>query len=355
MTALDDALARLDRARTPADLFGPDRADAHRTYRRLARALHPDANGGRTGPGFARLNAFWRAYNRTGPVTITTRRHEYLLRGKRATGDLADVYDATRTDARAHSGTHSGTGPPGAGAVLKMPRDPADGDLMEREATALRRLAEDGDPRFRAYAPRLIESFRHRDADTGATRRVNAIEPLEGFVSLAEVQRAHPGGLDPRDAAWMWRRLLVALGFAHRAGVVHGAVLPEHVLVHPEDHGLVLIDWCYSVPGRLAPPAGHVPAMVDRYAGWYPPEVPGREPAGAETDIFMATRCMAHLMGGRAPKPMRMFARGCLAAARRHRPADAWRLLEEFDELLERLYGPRRFRPFTMPADRPPE
>ncbi|GAA3983825.1 hypothetical protein GCM10023085_77470 [Actinomadura viridis] len=347
MTALDEALARLDRARTPSDLFGPDRAGAQRTYRRLARALHPDATGGRTGPDFTRLNALWRSYNRTGPVTITTRRHEYLLRGKRAAGDLADVYDAAYAGAR--------TGPPDAGAVLKIPRDPADGDLLEREATALRQLAKDGDPRFRAYAPRLIESFRHRDADTGATRRVNAIEPLEGFVTLAEVRRAHPGGLDARDAAWMWRRLLVALGFAHRAGVLHGAVLPEHVLVHPEQHGLVLIDWCYSVPGRLAPSTGRVPAMVDRYADWYPPEVPGRERAGAETDVFMATRCMTHLMGGKAPKPMRLFARGCLAAARRHRPADAWRLLEEFDELLERLYGPRRFRPFTMPATRPPE
>jgi len=28
----------------------------------------------------------------------------------------------------------------------------------------------------------------------------------------------------------------------------------------------------------------------------------------------------------------------------------AWQLLAEFDELLERLYGPRRFRLFAMPA-----
>jgi hypothetical protein len=39
---------------------------------------------------------------------------------------------------------------------------------------------------------------------------------------------------------------------------------------------------------------------------------------------------------------------------RRLDPRDAawmWRrLLAELDELLERLYGPRRFRPFAMPA-----
>ena len=44
----------------------------------------------------------------------------------------------------------------------------------------------------------------------------------------------------------MWRRLLTALGWAHRARLVHGAVFPEHVLIHPELHGLVLVDWCYA-------------------------------------------------------------------------------------------------------------
>jgi hypothetical protein len=39
-----------------------------------------------------------------------------------------------------------------------------------------------------------------------------------------------------------------------------------------------------------------------------------------------------------------------LLGFRAGRPQDAWRLLAEFDELLERLYGPRTFRPFAMPA-----
>ncbi|MBX6767347.1 MAG: hypothetical protein IRY90_09385 [Actinomadura rubrobrunea] len=237
--------------------------------------------------------------------------------------------------------------------LLKMPRDPRDSDLIEREAVALRRLSEDGDPRFLPYVPRLVESFRHRDAGTGAERRVNALSKLDGFYSLAEIRDAYPEGVDPRDAAWMWRRLLVALGFAHRAGVVHGAVLPEHVLIHPELHGLVLVDWCYSVSvGDPDGFDGHVPAMVDRYADWYPPEVPARRRPGPATDIHMATGCMTHLMGDRAPEPMRRFARGCRLPARERRPGDAWRLLAELDELLERLYGPRRFRPFTMPAAR---
>ncbi|MDL4817957.1 molecular chaperone DnaJ [Actinomadura opuntiae] len=336
---LDDALARLGRARVPADLFGDDSAEAARRYRRLVRLVHPDATGGRTRDAFVRLNALWRTYNRSDPAVVTTRRHSYRIAGDSVSGDLAQLYRAA-TDAAAGE------------VLLKMPRDPRDGDLLEREAVALRQLPKDGDGRFLPYVPRLVESFRHQDAATGGLRQSNAIAALDGFRSLAEVRAAFPGGVDPRDAAWMWRRLLVGLGFAHRAGVLHGAVLPDHVMIHPEEHGLVLVDWCYSVPGCYAhaDPSGRVPALVERYRDWYPPEVPARRPASQATDLFMAARCMTDLMGDRAPKAMRMFARGCLLTAQNRRPHDAWRLLAELDELLERLYGPRRFRPFHLPV-----
>lgn len=324
---LADAVRRIDAARTPADLFGPyDAAAGSRAYHRLARIVHPDAGGPRE--AFDRLTALWRAY---GPVTITTRRGTYALAPTPTRGDLANLYDAGET-------------------LVKIPRDPGLNDLIEREAIALRQLPKDGDGRFLPYVPRLVESFRHRDEATGAERRANAIGRLDGFRSLAEVRAAYPDGVDPRDVAWMWRRLLVALGFAHRAGVLHGAVLPEHVLIHPGEHGLVLVDWCYSVPGCHPDRSGRVPAMVTRRADWYPPEVAAREPAGPGTDVYLATRCMTHLMAGRAPKALRAFAHGCLLTAERRRPQDAWRLLTELDDLLERLYGPRRFRPFHLPT-----
>jgi hypothetical protein len=142
--------------------------------------------------------------------------------------------------------------------LLKIARDPADNDLMRREATALARLRDAVAPAWLAYFPRLVETQRRDDIRSGIRRHANLIGQLSGFRSLAEVRAAFPAGIDPRDAAWMWRRLLVAVGAAHRAGVIHGAVLPEHVMIHPGEHGLVLVDWCYSVPA----PAGRVPAVV---------------------------------------------------------------------------------------------
>lgn len=299
------------------ELFDGD--DPAGTYRRLARLTHPDTAGPRGAAAFARLTDLW---HRRG--TIRSANGAYSTADLAFEGDLANLY----TVREGH---------------LKLVRDPACNDLMAREAAALRRIAEHGDPRYLPYVPRLVDSFRHKDGT--ATRRGNVLATTaKGLHSLAEVAARRPGGLDPRDAAWMWRRLLVALGLAHRAGVTHGAVVPEHVLIEPTDHGVVLVDWCYSV----SEPGDHVPAIVPHRRDSYPAEVLARETPGPYTDLAMAATVMTGLMGGLAPQPLRRFADGCRLASPRQRPDDAWKLLGELDDLLHRLYGPRTFRPFTL-------
>jgi hypothetical protein len=307
------AIAMIEAAAGPGDLFGPD---AGRSYRRLARLTHPDTRPGdhRAAAAFAKLADLWRQRYLGDRGTLAAR------------GDLANLYRTGR-------------------GLLKVARDPADNDLMDAEAAALACIRGNVDVTFGAYFPVLAQTQRLVDPRSGAERRANLIGELAGFVSLARVGAAFGGGIDPRDAAWMWRRLLVALGAAHRAGVVHGAVLPEHVLIHPAEHGLVLIDWCYS--GR---PPYRLPAIVARHRDRYPPEVLAGQPAGPDADIWLATYCMTELTGDRLPAPLAAFARGCLLASPRRRPQDAWALLHELDELLGRLYGARKFRPFAIPA-----
>jgi hypothetical protein len=318
----DEAVRRIEAARSFADLMtgpGPASGEPGLAYRMLVKIVHPDvAPAGRSASAtaaFARLSSLWAG-----------RRGSFRVGALVAAGDIADLYTVD-----------------GDAALLKLPRLPGDNDLMAAEAHALSTLDRDGDPKHRAYAPRLIESFTHEDPATGVRRTANVLARQRGFVSLAEVARAYPQGVDPRDAAWMWRRLLVGLGWAHRAGIVHGAVLPEHVLIHPAEHGLVLIDWCYSVG-----PGERIPALVAKQRGEYPPEVTGRQAATGATDIFLATRTMRSLIKTKLPAAMRRFADGCLYDAPRMRPQDAWKLLAEFDELIEKLFGPRKFRPFTV-------
>ncbi|MEV6524460.1 serine/threonine-protein kinase [Longispora sp. NPDC051575] len=323
-------VAAVHAAGAPGELFGTDQPA--RWYRRMVRILHPDTTTGDRATAtaaFARLAELWAEHEGRGGAVLETRTRRYRMGPLLATGDLANLFRLGHAD---------------GDVVLKLPRSPGDSDLIEREATALAQLARDGDPRHRAYVPRLVETFRHEEPGTGVRRTANILSDHSEFVSLARVAESYPDGVDPRDVAWMWRRLLVALGHAHRAGVLHGAVLPEHVLIHPREHGLVLVDWCYSVTTPDTP----VPALVARHRDRYPPEVPDRRPASAGTDVHMATSCMRDLMGTRAHPALLRFAAGCSLPDQRRRPQDAWRLLAEFDELLEDLYGPRTFRPFTL-------
>lgn len=362
-------------------VFGPTPGVAG--YRRLARLVHPDrapaGSAGTATDGFVRLGELWIRYQQLeddgdGTAVLRTGRHTYTLRTPRrraaqgpdgpvggaagAAGAVGAVGVVVEGDvARLHPAEcRAVAGGAAHEVLLKIPRSGADNDLMEREAAALGRLAREGDRRFAAYAPRLVESFLHVPGDeaaagTAGARRVNALGRLDGFCSLSRIRAAYPQGVDPRDVAWMWRRLLVALGYAHRAGVLHGAVVPDHVLIHPGLHGLVLVDWCYSVVrgGGTGVSGARVPAVVPGFEQMYPPEVPARQPPDEATDIYLATRCMTFLLGPDVPVPLRRFAQGCTLRAAARRPHDAWRLLGELDELLERLFGPRRFRTFHLP------
>lgn len=296
MTTFAEAVARVRAATSYADLDGAT------SYREWAKILHPDA-----------APAGMRAAATTAFAKLSGLYQKRVVHS----GDIADL-----------SETHGGA------ALVKVPRQPRDNDLMANEAAALTKL-RGGDPRFRPYAPRLVESYTHEDGSR-VRRVVNVLERLDGFVPLSRLRRT----IDPRDAAWMFRRLLTGLGWAHRAGVVHGAVLEEHVLIHPAEHGLALVDWCYS--------GERVVAVVKHRRDAYPPEVFTDRRNTPATDVYMAVGLLRRLVGDGLPAALQRFADGCSYDAPRMRPQDPWALLGEFDELLHKLYGPRTFRPFTV-------
>src|SRR5262245_13416638 len=329
----DAAVRLLERARTPEDVFGTS-PTPDQLYRSLAKLVHPDRvapdRAAAAAEAFAKLSTLWSA--RTGPATITSRTATYRVGPRLDADELAEYRSATTDDDE---------------VVLKIARRPADNDLLRGEARSLRALGR-VDPQWTSYLAELRDSFTYRDQSTGADHVVNVLDHPQGMVSLAAVRAAYPDGLDPRDAAWMWRRLLVALGVVHLGGLVHGGVVPDNVLIQAEQHGLVLTNWCFAAS------AGEpVPAVLTRYRDWYAPEIVGRGPATPGSDIYLATHCMLALMRDRVPDPLHRFARGCLLASPRARPDDAWDLLAELDDVLGHIYGPRRFRPFALPTTVP--
>lgn len=337
MTTTTDAIQRINAANKPEDLFlSADVDHPKRTYRRLARIVHPDVNHANAAAtdAFARLIRLWNEFNGNTPTVVPkslvlrTKKHEYTLGELLYKGDIANIYTAASD----------------VGHVLvKMPRDPRNNDLMAREVSALKLLAA-GDDRWKMFTSRYIESFKHRDS-SHVDRTVVIMPQLDGLRSLIEVKEQYPAGVHWKDMAWMFRRLLIALGFAHDAGVIHGAVLPNHVLIHAEGHGLVLVDWCYSVKYDSDE---HVPALVPDWKPLYPAEIINKEHPGTYSDFHMAAETMLYITDPALPRQIKAFFNAMMLKSTRSRPQNAWALLTDFDALIERIDGPRRFRPFYM-------
>ena len=353
VTTLADIQALLRRARDPAEIFGPLGADAvatlRRRYRELAALAHPDrhaALAAEAHEAFTALQQWYRrasdaladgVYDAAPALSIESPLRRYTSTAAPIAGDLCDVYFAR------------GDGEP---MVLKIGRSSRTTDLLAAEASALRQIgrALAGQP-VAAHFPTLVEAFVLRDSG-GVRRQINVLGRECDTVSLAQVIAAYPRGIAAADAGWVINRLLTALAVTHAQGLVHGAVLPEHVLIRTADHNATLIDWCYS-----APIGAPLRAISRRYAADYPPEVHARQPATPATDLALMARCIARLLGGdgdperlprAVPAALRTLLRTCIIPSPHRRPQDAWQLFDDIQQILRANYGPPVFRPFPF-------
>ena len=279
-TTLDDLAALLGRAASAEEVFG---SDVEGSYRRYVKICHPDhfspgAEQEKAAKVFMRLTSWLEvAKGAASKQIIHSPARQYETVKQLAEGDLTDVHLATADNVP---------------YVLKIARLTGGNPLLAVEERLLKRLCTRcGDRRYREYLPNLTESF--TIPGINGQRRVNAFAHRKGFYTLDAVRRRHPGGLDARHLAWIFKRMLTIIGFAQTCGLVHGAVLPPHVMVHAENHGLQLLDWIHTV--RIGRPLTFIPT---NYRDWYPSEVFERTAAVTATDIFLAARCLIYMAGG---------------------------------------------------------
>ncbi|HLG62052.1 MAG TPA: hypothetical protein VKY19_08975 [Ktedonosporobacter sp.] len=371
---LERISASLARAGSAEEVFGAlvgprdeQLEAAKRLFRQMAKVVHPDlfqecADFDQAGAAFKKLVYFWEqaqtriergTYGTAAsteafvPFSICTKKSHYAAERLLARGDISALYlAASQLD-----------GAP-IKCLLKIPVRPEDNDLLSNEARILAHLRASKDyPGLRHFVSQLVDSFTYQEQASGTLRQINVVSYLDGLYSLKEVRRVYLQGVDPRHMAWIWRRLLVALGFAHSNNVMHGAVLPTHVLIHPRLHGVILIDWSYAVldPSTTGE---SICAISSDYRDWYPAEVFAREVPLPGLDIAMAARCMIDLLGGdyytqampdSVPWQIQSHLKGCTLPNPRQRPQDARVLLADFDALIQRLWGRRTFQEFSMP------
>jgi hypothetical protein len=368
MTELQALADRLKKALDYRDIFGKDptttAAQVKAMYRKLARVAHPDRYSGEeerlAADVFTRLNALnAQAEQKLDEGKFGDATVDSIIRGRKAvhkvdcslgSGDICSLWGATSSGS-------------GGATFIKIAKNPRDGELLKTEAKALKLLHKE-DNLLNRHFPALVDTFIYAPQADKTRRQANVIVRVEDCYDLREVKEAFDG-LEMVHAAWVWRRLLMALGRTHDLGIVHGAVVPTHVLIHPKFHYVLLVDWCYaSIKADAYPPIKAVVPMF-RHDGlhkdWYPQEVLNKEAPSPATDLFQAARTLIYLMGADvierdgsyyaiwraknyalSPGPMRAYFQGCLQVKQEMRPQSAWKLLKEFDELLKRL-GP----PFT--------
>ncbi len=288
----------------------------------------------------------------TSPLEINAGGRAYRVMDRIAIGSICTIYRCRFT-----------TPADDVEGVFKIAGDAQSNALVANEAAKLRALlARDTGGQFAPFLPVVEASVAVGEGSVNSpVRQANilrmhpAICSPDELYTLFEVKNRYPGGLDSRNVAWIWRRLLSILGFVHAHGIVHGAVLPMHVMIEPREHKLVLIDWCGATDISAAG-ASPLKIIAGGHVAWYKRESASTHPPTPALDIAFAARCMIELLGGDPvegvcpptvePAFQRHLQR-CIMATPNARP-NAMKILADFDKLLEPMWGPRKFRKLEL-------
>jgi hypothetical protein len=276
-------------------------------------------------------------------IHITALGKTYVLGEAFAAGDMSDLYVSGRD-------------------LLKIVRSAEDNDLMVVEQTNLEKLRKYITGRnadvWLQTIPEVKLSFRLPD-----TKRVNVLDYHAGFISGEEVV-TRIEKVDARTIAWMFKRILALLEWVGHAGLVHGAILPSHLLFFPDNanvrtrddrkHSVHLVDWCYSVPADCK-----LKAFVANDIAFYPNEILHKQPVTFQTDLFMAVKCMIFLSGGDPARnqfpadfPARLADHMliCLHPDPMHRVKSRRSFYNEFVRLLKDEFGTPKWHDFIVPG-----
>lgn len=328
---LDSILA----AKTAKDLFGEkDNPKANKLYKKYLHISHPDMysplgdEASKANSAFIHLTKLWEEYNgkvdKAAEGIIKTKKREYHL------GELDFDYDGFAIFKATYDGGHKTS-------YLSFPKNVKNNDLVDNYKSKLKKINSDVNPRFKAFYPELLESFRF--SIDGQVRNFISYEMPDGFYSLRQVMEDYPEGIHGRDIAWIFKRILIGLGNAHELGIIHGAINPDSILIHPEQHGLIIRDWQYAVEDGEA-----LSAIPMTNKALYPQYVFDKEEAHKELDFYLAANTMELLYRDDMPKGLRAFFNGCKLS----KMPFADDLLGEFDFILEKVYGEKSFHEFRM-------
>jgi len=207
---------------------------------------------------------------------------------------------------------------------------PQDEELLCEEARAVWDLRHYGIPAVR-------DLFK---LDDGSVTLVTSYVPGPTLEQVIKKVKK----LEPEDISWITTRALNVLKYLHYQGIVHGDLKPQNIIIQPEQHSVVLVDYGLSA----IRPSGN-----DRNKGYTPgfasPEQESGKTLVPETDFYGLGMTMIYALGGDidrkkvpedTPDPLCHFIKRLIVRDVLSRPSwDKEDLIETFEKVREQAFG----------------
>lgn len=292
--------------------------------------LHPD-NQAKAQKAFIHINTLWNLRNssskprarttagNTASSEIITKKNEYRnLKSIRKTNGV-ETYRAIDSH--------------GSITYLLVATHPKIGEMLMEGVKNLKTVKSNLTTHYKEFFPDTTDAFRivqNRQKLFGVAQTLT-----EKNYSLREVKEDYPEGIDGRDVAWMYRRMLVSVGNMHDYGIGHGAPTLDAFLIKPETHELQLTNWQFS-------------KALDTDINMVTPDIKHHYEADKvitrTKDLKILSEAAITLVKNDAPRELKAFLKGMS----RYPTETAQEALHEFDEILRNIYGPRTFHEFKM-------
>ena len=206
-------------------------------------------------------------------------------------------------------------------------------EILEQEARAVWDL--------RHYAIPVMRDMLRLEDGTSAL----VMSYIEGPTLEQIVQKK--GQMEPEHVVWVMQRVLNALQYLHFHGVVHGDIKPQNIIIQPQKHMAVLVDYGLAMVK---------PRASDESLGYTeiysPPEQQKGEPLLPETDLYSLGMTALYALNNnerftrtkklssKVPKPMREFLTSLIVRRTLDRPN--WSkgdLIDTFEAMRMKAFG----------------
>ncbi|MBI2672918.1 protein kinase, partial [Candidatus Woesearchaeota archaeon] len=210
---------------------------------------------------------------------------------------------------------------------------PQDEEIIRKEAKAIWDLRHHSLPAMR-------DMFR---MDDGSFALVMSYIPGPTLEQIIQKN----GKLDSEHVAWISERALSALWYLHLNGVVHGDVKPQNIIVQPESHAMVLVDYGLAAvkPSSNTKAIGYTPYFAS-------PEQEKGCPLVPESDFYSLGMTMIYALGGdvgkkrvpsNVPDALRDFIADLIVHDVNSRPNwEKANLIEQLADVRTKAFGRRR-------------